>query len=149
MGDHKHSGKRAVNRHQTQSKASAGSQERAIERVERQRGRKTIAVAMPLKHLFPIIFDGKPADFCTRCGALKSARDYDPECHGSREAREALREHDPNERKGDERRPPEKVRKQRHTDAAKCAACSGSGYYDNTGSPPCGSCNGTGLRTAP
>lgn len=25
-----------------------------------------------------------------------------------------------------------------------CTACSGSGYYDNTGSPPCGSCEGTG-----
>jgi hypothetical protein len=138
VGDHKHSGKRAVNRHQTQSKVSAGAQERAIERVERQRGRKTIVAEMPLKHLFPIIFDGKPADFCTRCGALKSARNYDPVCHGSREAREALSE--------DERRPPDKVRKQRHTDARKCAACSGSGYYDNTGSPPCGSCNGTGLK---
>jgi hypothetical protein len=27
-----------------------------------------------------------------------------------------------------------------------CTACGGSGYYDNTGSPPCGSCNGTGER---
>ena len=26
----------------------------------------------------------------------------------------------------------------------KCSACSGSGYYDNTGSPPCGACDGTG-----
>ncbi len=26
----------------------------------------------------------------------------------------------------------------------KCTACSGSGYYDSDGSPPCGSCNGTG-----
>ena len=25
-----------------------------------------------------------------------------------------------------------------------CTACSGSGIYDNTGSPKCGSCNGTG-----
>jgi hypothetical protein len=25
-----------------------------------------------------------------------------------------------------------------------CAACSGSGYYDNNGSPKCGSCNGLG-----
>ena len=25
-----------------------------------------------------------------------------------------------------------------------CPACSGNGYYDNTGSPPCESCNGTG-----
>lgn len=25
-----------------------------------------------------------------------------------------------------------------------CSACSGSGRYDNTGSPPCWSCNGTG-----
>lgn len=25
-----------------------------------------------------------------------------------------------------------------------CSACSGSGYYDNTGSPKCGCCNGTG-----
>lgn len=25
-----------------------------------------------------------------------------------------------------------------------CTACSGSGYYDNDGSPKCGSCNGTG-----
>lgn len=42
MGDHKRNGKRAVNRHQTQSKASAGAQERAIERVERQRAKKVI-----------------------------------------------------------------------------------------------------------
>ena len=27
-----------------------------------------------------------------------------------------------------------------------CIACSGSGYYDDNGSPPCGSCNGTGLK---
>ena len=40
MGDHKRSGKRAVNRHKTQSKASAGSQERAIERVTRQASAK-------------------------------------------------------------------------------------------------------------
>ena len=26
----------------------------------------------------------------------------------------------------------------------KCSACSGSGYYDHNGSPPCGACNGTG-----
>lgn len=26
----------------------------------------------------------------------------------------------------------------------KCGACSGSGYYDNTGSPKCGACEGTG-----
>ena len=32
-----------------------------------------------------------------------------------------------------------KGRKQR-----KCTACNGSGYYDNTGSPRCGSCEGTG-----
>jgi hypothetical protein len=25
-----------------------------------------------------------------------------------------------------------------------CSACNGSGYYDNTGSPKCGCCNGTG-----
>jgi DnaJ-class molecular chaperone len=25
-----------------------------------------------------------------------------------------------------------------------CSACSGSGYYDADGSPPCGSCGGTG-----
>lgn len=25
-----------------------------------------------------------------------------------------------------------------------CTACSGSGYYDNDGSPDCGSCDGTG-----
>jgi hypothetical protein len=25
-----------------------------------------------------------------------------------------------------------------------CSACSGSGYYDNDGSPPCGACDGTG-----
>lgn len=25
-----------------------------------------------------------------------------------------------------------------------CSACSGSGYYDNTGSPKCSSCSGTG-----
>lgn len=27
---------------------------------------------------------------------------------------------------------------------ATCAACSGSGIYDVTGSPKCGACNGTG-----
>lgn len=25
-----------------------------------------------------------------------------------------------------------------------CTACSGSGYYDSDGSPPCGSCQGSG-----
>jgi len=25
-----------------------------------------------------------------------------------------------------------------------CSACSGSGYYDDTNSPKCGVCNGTG-----
>ena len=25
-----------------------------------------------------------------------------------------------------------------------CSACSGSGIYDNTGSPKCGACEGTG-----
>ena len=25
-----------------------------------------------------------------------------------------------------------------------CIACNGSGHYDNTGSPKCSSCNGTG-----
>ena len=25
-----------------------------------------------------------------------------------------------------------------------CIACNGSGIYDNTGSPPCGACEGTG-----
>ncbi len=25
-----------------------------------------------------------------------------------------------------------------------CGACSGSGYYDNHGSPKCGACDGTG-----
>jgi hypothetical protein len=27
----------------------------------------------------------------------------------------------------------------------KCSACSGSGYYDTTGSPPCGACGGIGV----
>lgn len=26
----------------------------------------------------------------------------------------------------------------------RCTACNGSGYYDNTGSPCCGACDGTG-----
>jgi len=26
----------------------------------------------------------------------------------------------------------------------KCSACSGSGYYDNDGSPKCGACDGSG-----
>jgi len=26
----------------------------------------------------------------------------------------------------------------------KCIACNGSGHYDHNGSPPCGSCEGTG-----
>lgn len=26
----------------------------------------------------------------------------------------------------------------------RCTACSGSGYYDSNGSPPCGACDGTG-----
>jgi len=25
-----------------------------------------------------------------------------------------------------------------------CTSCGGSGYYDSTGSPPCGSCDGIG-----
>jgi hypothetical protein len=29
----------------------------------------------------------------------------------------------------------------------KCSACNGSGYYDNTGNPPCGCCNGKGFTT--
>lgn len=28
-----------------------------------------------------------------------------------------------------------------------CAACNGSGYYDQNGSPRCGSCDGTGKET--
>jgi DnaJ-class molecular chaperone len=28
---------------------------------------------------------------------------------------------------------------------SSCIACSGSGYYDHNGSPPCGECNGTGV----
>lgn len=27
---------------------------------------------------------------------------------------------------------------------SECIACAGSGRYDDTGSPPCGACNGTG-----
>lgn len=27
---------------------------------------------------------------------------------------------------------------------ADCTSCSGSGYYDSNGSPPCGACEGTG-----
>jgi RecJ-like exonuclease len=27
-----------------------------------------------------------------------------------------------------------------------CTACNGSGYYDNNGSPKCGSCDGTGTE---
>lgn len=38
----KKTGKRAVNRHQTQSKTSADSQERGIERMVRREGRKEI-----------------------------------------------------------------------------------------------------------
>lgn len=26
-----------------------------------------------------------------------------------------------------------------------CGSCSGSGYYDNTGSPKCGACGGLGI----
>lgn len=29
-----------------------------------------------------------------------------------------------------------------------CGACSGSGVYDSTDSPPCGACNGTGVEYA-
>ena len=85
VGDHKRNGKKAVNRHQTQSKASAGAQERAIERKERQRAKKLVAST---KHEFPIVpFDGKPADFCIVCGAFKRALNYDPACWGSRKER--------------------------------------------------------------
>lgn len=28
--------------------------------------------------------------------------------------------------------------------AGKCVSCSGSGYYDHNGSPPCGACGGRG-----
>lgn len=43
-----------------------------------------------------------------------------------------------------------KVRKEHYEKYVKgwklvdCTACSGSGYYDHNGSPPCGSCAGTG-----
>jgi DnaJ-class molecular chaperone len=30
-----------------------------------------------------------------------------------------------------------------------CTCCSGSGYYDSNGSPPCGWCEGTGKERAP
>lgn len=30
-----------------------------------------------------------------------------------------------------------------------CGACSGSGYYDNNGNPPCSACNGTGKTREP
>jgi len=30
-----------------------------------------------------------------------------------------------------------------------CTACSGSGYYDHNGSPPCGACDGTGKTLEP
>jgi len=30
-----------------------------------------------------------------------------------------------------------------------CVACNGSGYYDDNGSPPRGSCNGTGKEFYP
>jgi DnaJ-class molecular chaperone len=29
-----------------------------------------------------------------------------------------------------------------------CIACNGSGRYDHDGSPPCGQCNGTGLKSS-
>lgn len=29
-----------------------------------------------------------------------------------------------------------------------CKACSGSGYYDDNGSPKCSECNGTGLESS-
>lgn len=29
----------------------------------------------------------------------------------------------------------------------KCTACNGSGVYDNTGSPKCGGCDGTGKES--
>lgn len=32
----------------------------------------------------------------------------------------------------------------RPIESNECTACSGSGYYDTDGSPPCGCCNGTG-----
>ena len=28
-----------------------------------------------------------------------------------------------------------------------CGCCNGSGYYDHSGSPKCGNCNGTGKET--
>jgi DnaJ-class molecular chaperone len=30
-----------------------------------------------------------------------------------------------------------------------CSACNGSGYYDNTGSPKCGCCDGKGWYIEP
>lgn len=30
-----------------------------------------------------------------------------------------------------------------------CVACNGSGYYDHNGSPPCGSCGGSGKERYP
>jgi DnaJ-class molecular chaperone len=87
---------------------------------------------MIMRHQFPIVeFDGKPADFCARCGARKrEGFQFSVEkCPGSRAV------------------PAEKDEEEEdRTESSVCVACNGSGVYDHNGSPPCGSCNGTGER---
>jgi hypothetical protein len=135
-----HTGKKAVNRHQTQSKASAGAQERAIERKERQRGAKEVRVEAR-----------KPVD-CDGCGmprfdvkAVGRDSNGDPDapslCFICRVEWERGRTYD---RKAKRYMRVDEYEEER--EARRCVACNGSGHYDTTGSPPCAACCGTGLR---
>jgi hypothetical protein len=83
-----HTGKKAVNRHQTQSKASAGAQERAIERKERQRGAKEVREAR-----IPVEAD-RPCPACNgsghydntgspRCASCSGTGRYDNTAEGA------------------------------------------------------------------
>lgn len=94
-----HTGKKAVNRHQVQSKASAGSQERAIERKERQRAKKIIAEeqvfeepescdecesteGMEFQRVSLNGKDGVPAWICADCGHAHLNPTHDDDCQG-------------------------------------------------------------------
>lgn len=96
-----HTGKKAVNRHQTQSKASAGSQERAIERKERQHAKKVISeeLAQPFEEpescdecestekmeFLRASLNGRdnvPAWICGDCGHAHLNPTHDDDCQG-------------------------------------------------------------------
>lgn len=40
-----------------------------------------------------------------------------------------------------------RIAAQQRPNLGPCIACAGSGRYDSDGSPPCGSCDGTGIES--